>query len=102
MYKLRNDKNETHLRTALNRMLQYCELDRLLCGGVVYYYKADVYVQVNYLHNHAQKANFDRIHTFLSTCCYEIDDIVPVTILSDPNMSLFEIGEYCYISEVRI
>ena len=102
MYKLRNDRNETHLRTALNRMLQHSELDRLLCGGVVYHHNDDVYVQINYLHNHAQKSNLYRIHAFLITCCYEVDNIVTVTILSDPNMSLFDIGQYCYISEVRI
>lgn len=34
MYKLCDDKTEAHLRTALNRMLQYKELNRLLCGGL--------------------------------------------------------------------
>ena len=102
MYKLCDDKTEAHLRTALNRMLQDKELSVLLCGGGVYHYENGVYVQINYRHNHAQNANVDKIHVFLSTCCCEIDNLVTVKILDDPNMSFCDIGLYCFISEVNV
>ena len=102
MYKLCDDKTEAHLRTALNRMLQYKELNRLLCGGVVYYYKDEVYVQINYRHDYAQKANVEKVHAFLNTCCYETDDLVTVVILDDPNTSFIEISLYSFISQVKV
>lgn len=102
MYRLCDDKTEAHLRTALNRMLQYEELDRLLCGGYVYYYKDEVYVQIDYRHDYAQKANVDRVHAFLNTCCNETDDLVTVMILDDPNTSFIEISLYSFISQVKV